>query len=90
MDVQDTVVIFILLCTLISAPVHAIPDNDDRLPHMVHIDVTDILLFNLIKDIDGQLSQNNLHTVMTRILSRHQISLDKVDLNLQVSQTTRK
>ena len=53
MDIHGFVVFFLLACTFIASPIHSIPthaDENDRFPYVIDIDVSEIFLFNLIKN----------------------------------------
>ena len=53
--------------------------ESDDMPHEVEVNVSEIFLFNLLKEFGGYLSQGNLHNMIGRILSRYHIPLAQVN-----------
>lgn len=84
MEFHGFIILILLACTLLLSPIYAIPNHgheQERFPHFIEIDVSDIFLFSLVKDIKGGLTDKNVQNVLTRILTDHQISFDRISLN---------
>ena len=69
-----------MACLFIPSPASAVPGNEEEMQCTVELDVSEIYLFNLIKEIDGYLSDGNLHTVMLRLMSHFEMPIEKVDI----------
>ena len=75
--------LFILLaCFCVLKPAYAVPDNEGETTYMhtLELDISEMFLLNLIQSNKGYLSEDNLNTVVIRIMSQYKIHLDKVDV----------
>ena len=73
--------VFVLLSLAvlsISRPLYAAPD---QFPHIAEFDVTNVFLFNLIKEHGGTVTHTSSMTVLQTILRRHHVPLEKCDLS---------
>lgn len=85
MEFHGFIILILLACTLLLSPIYATPNHgheQETFPHFLEIDASDIFLFNLVKDIKGSRTAKNVKNVLTRILTIHQISFDRVSLSL--------
>ena len=76
MGIFGASIIFLLALMSIARPVYATPDEADKYTRIVEVNVFDIFLFNLIRDINGCLTPENIQSVFERILTKHHVSLE--------------
>ena len=89
MDIFGSFVILVLTFLCIAHPLLATPE-ENTYQHIVKVDVTDIFLFNLIRETNGNLSEQNVHSVFRRILTKHHVDLDKFNPNSSLKALTSK
>ncbi|XP_038061942.1 uncharacterized protein LOC119732485 [Patiria miniata] len=81
MGAIGTFIVAALAFMCIVRPLCASPEDETVYPNIAEIDVTEMFLFNLVKDVNGQLSSENVQTVFQRIIARQNISPERVDSN---------
>lgn len=77
-----SLIIYFLAFLACTQNLNALPVPNDDFSHVVEISVNDLLLFNLIKDIHANFTEENIRTIFHRILSKNNITIEDFNFDL--------
>ena len=76
------IIFSIIACLSLVLPVHANPDDLTDYPYIVDVEVTEIFLLNWLQNVNGYLSDENVHTIFNQIVEHCHMTLDKICMTL--------